>query len=97
MEDSWLAAKRWIRKNLFRFDPFKSVKHQFAKFFRGKLLFLLQYQQRNIIKHFLFTHKLTYIVNDGLLNLEDQVRIINPQKLLEVDQNENHSPIWLRR
>lgn len=38
MEDSWLAAKRWIRKNFFRFDTFKSVKHQFAKFFRKFIL-----------------------------------------------------------
>lgn len=38
MEDSWLAAKRWIRKNFFRFDTFKSVKHQFAKFFRQFIL-----------------------------------------------------------
>ena len=38
MEDSWLAAKRWIRSNFFRFDGFEPVKHQFVKFFQKFVL-----------------------------------------------------------
>lgn len=32
MEDSWLAAKQFIRKNFFQFNSFESVKLYFIKF-----------------------------------------------------------------